>query len=156
MGSPLSTEPLRQVPFPVEAGSPHPLGAAPSPSGVNFSLFSSSATSVELLLFSTHGALKPFQTIRFDPYVNKTFHIWHVLVRGLGARATIRLHWDHRSNALSIGDRVGAFAGMPSKQTFHIVLVKEQHGIGMGSESTPDRSATYTGHRITIALGKAG
>ncbi len=73
-----------------------------------------------------------------------------------GARATIRLHWDHRSNALSIGDRVGAFAGMPSKQTFHIVLVKEQHGIGMGSESTPDRSATYTGHRITIALGKAG
>ncbi len=73
-----------------------------------------------------------------------------------GARATIRLHWDHRSNALSIGDRVGAFPGMPSKQTFHIVLVKEQHGIGMGSESAPDHTATYTGHRITIVLSKAG
>ncbi len=73
-----------------------------------------------------------------------------------GARATIRLHWDHRSYALSIGDRVGAFPAMPSKQTFHIVLVKEQHGIGMGSEPTPDRTATYTGHRITIVLGKAG
>ncbi len=73
-----------------------------------------------------------------------------------GARATIRLHWDHRSNSLSIGDRVGAFPGMPSKQTFHIVLVKERHGIGIGSEPTPDRTATYTGHRITIVLSKAG
>jgi glycogen operon protein len=27
--------------------------------------------------------MEPFQTVRFDPYVNKTFHIWHVFVRGL-------------------------------------------------------------------------
>ena len=83
MGSPLSGEPVRHVPFPVEAGSPHPLGAAPSSSGVNFSLYSSNATCVELLLFSAHNSLEPFQTIRFDPYVNKTFHFWHVSVRGL-------------------------------------------------------------------------
>jgi isoamylase len=25
----------------------------------------------------------PFQTIHFDPYVNKTFHFWHAFVRGL-------------------------------------------------------------------------
>ena len=72
-----------------------------------------------------------------------------------GARATIHLHWDDRRNMLSIGDRAGAFPGMPSKQTFHIVLVKEAHGIGMGSESAPDRTATYTGHQITIRLGNA-
>src|SRR3974390_3482983 len=36
-----------------------------------------------LLLFSAHDSLEPFQTIRFDPYVNKTFHVWHTFVRGL-------------------------------------------------------------------------
>jgi isoamylase len=71
------------APFPVEAGSPHPLGATPSPWGVNFSLASSNATGVELLLFSAHDSQEPFQTIRFDPYVNKSFHSWHAFVRGL-------------------------------------------------------------------------
>jgi len=83
MVSPLSDDPFRQTPFPVEAGSPHPLGAVPSPLGVNFSLASSNATGVELLLFSAHDSLEPFQTIQFDPYVNKTFHLWHAFVRGL-------------------------------------------------------------------------
>jgi len=79
----LSIEPLSEVGFRVEAGSPHPLGATPSPPGVNFSLASSSATGVELLLFSAHDSLEPCQTIRFDPNVNKTFHFWHIFVRGL-------------------------------------------------------------------------
>jgi isoamylase len=79
----LSSEAVQQSPFPVEAGFPHPLGATPSPSGVNFSLFSSSATGVELLLFAAHDALEPCQTIRLDPYTNKTFHLWHAFVRGL-------------------------------------------------------------------------
>jgi glycogen operon protein len=50
---------------------------------VNFSLASANATGVELLLFAAHDTLDPFQTIRFDPYVNKTFHVWHAFVRGL-------------------------------------------------------------------------
>ena len=71
--------------FAVAPGSPHPLGATPSAAGVNFSLFSGHATGVELLLFAAHDALQPFQSIRLDPFVNKTFHFWHVLVRGLPA-----------------------------------------------------------------------
>jgi len=71
------------APLPVEAGSPHPLGATPSHSGVNFSIASSNATGVDLLLFSAHDAQEPFQTIRFDPYLNKTFHFWHAFVTGL-------------------------------------------------------------------------
>ncbi len=35
----------------VEEGSSSPLGATPSPTGVNFSVFSRHATGVELLLF---------------------------------------------------------------------------------------------------------
>jgi glycogen operon protein len=69
--------------FAVERGSPHPLGANPGPDGVNFSLFSENATGVELLLFATHDAPQPFQVIRLDPFVNKSFHFWHVLVQGL-------------------------------------------------------------------------
>ena len=77
------SQPVTPAPFPVEAGSPHPWGATTSSTGVNFALASANATGVELLLFPAHDSVEPFQTIRFDPYVNKTFHIWHALVRGL-------------------------------------------------------------------------
>jgi isoamylase len=83
MASTLSVEPVINRSFAVEAGSPHPFGATIVHGGVNFSLASANATSVELLLFSSHDAPEPFQTIQLDPYVNKTFHVWHVLVRGL-------------------------------------------------------------------------
>lgn len=49
MVGPLSAEPVRHAPLPVEAGSLHPLGATPSRFGVNFSLASTNATGVELL-----------------------------------------------------------------------------------------------------------
>src|SRR5262249_1477818 len=71
--------------FAVERGSPHPLGASPRPGGVNFSLFSGNATGVELLLFAAHDATEPFQVIRLDPCVHKSFHFWHIFVRGLEA-----------------------------------------------------------------------
>ncbi|MBV8551473.1 MAG: hypothetical protein JOY54_09245 [Acidobacteriaceae bacterium] len=73
--------------FAVERGSPHPLGANPGQGGVNFSLFSIHATGVELLLFAAPDAREPFQVIRLDPCVNKSFHFWHVFVRGLEAGA---------------------------------------------------------------------
>ncbi|MCC7174191.1 MAG: glycogen debranching protein GlgX [Bryobacterales bacterium] len=78
--------------YPVEAGARHPLGATVTPEGVNFSLFSSGATGVELLLFESHASPEPFQIIQLDPLVNKTFHFWHVFVRGLAAGA----HYAYR------------------------------------------------------------
>ena len=71
--------------FAIERGAAHPLGATPGQDGVNFSIFSGNATGVELLLFGEHDSPQPFQTIRLDPTVNKSFHFWHVLVRGLPA-----------------------------------------------------------------------
>jgi isoamylase len=64
-------------------GRAHPLGAIPDASGVNFSVFSRNATSVELLLFDAHDDREPAQTIKLDPAVNKTFFFWHVYVREL-------------------------------------------------------------------------
>jgi len=69
--------------YPVSQGVAHPLGATVYPEGVNFSLFSEGATGVELLLFDDHDNPEPFQIIRFDPTLHKTFHFWHVFLEGL-------------------------------------------------------------------------
>ena len=70
--------------FSIEPGSAHPFGTTTYPVGVNFSLFSESATEVSLLLFDRPAAIGPAQVIRLDPFQNKTFHFWHVFVRGCG------------------------------------------------------------------------
>src|SRR6516164_4397726 len=88
----LTTDTASRVVLGVEKGSPHPLGASPGLGGVNFSLFSANATGVELLLFATHDAPAPFQVVRLDPSINKSFHFWHVFVRGLEAGA----HYAYR------------------------------------------------------------
>ena len=67
----------------LEKGHPHPLGAIPDEHGVNFALFSQHATSIELLLFDAHDDREPASIIPLDPAINKTFHFWHVYVRGL-------------------------------------------------------------------------
>jgi isoamylase len=68
--------------FDPEPGSAHPLGATTYPDGVNFALFSEAATGVTLLLFDGASAIEPARVIRLDPFQNKTFHFWHVFVRG--------------------------------------------------------------------------
>ena len=68
--------------FSVEPGSAHPLGTTVYRDGVNFSLFSESATEVTLLLFDRPAAPKPAEVIRLDPFQHKTFHFWHVFLRG--------------------------------------------------------------------------
>ena len=47
---------------------------------------------MELLLFGAPDAVEPFQVIRLDPSLNKSFHFWHVFVRGLDAGA----HYAYR------------------------------------------------------------
>jgi glycogen operon protein len=59
--------------FEVEEGSPHPLGATIRQNGVNFSLYSGSATGVELLLFDKHDSPQPLQIIPFSPPRIKRF-----------------------------------------------------------------------------------
>jgi glycogen operon protein len=70
--------------FTTEPGSAHPAGVTVYAEGVNFSLFSQAATEVVLLLFDDPIAVEPIQIVRLDPFQNKTFHFWHVFVRGCG------------------------------------------------------------------------
>ena len=66
------------------AGASAPLGASVHPEGINFSLFSKSATSIELLLFDDVNATRPAKTIALDPHRNRTHHYWHTFVPDLG------------------------------------------------------------------------
>jgi glycogen operon protein len=69
---------------PVEtAGRSHPLGATVVPGGVNFSIFSRSTASVELLLFDREDDSRPARVIHLDPAANRTYHYWHAFIRGL-------------------------------------------------------------------------
>jgi isoamylase len=64
---------------------PSPLGPTVRPDGVNFSLFSRSATGVELLFFDRDDDSRPARVIRLDPAANRTYHYWHVFVPGVRA-----------------------------------------------------------------------
>ncbi len=50
---------------------------------MNFSVYSKSATLVELLLFDDADAVKPVWTISLDPRKHRTYHYWHVFVPDL-------------------------------------------------------------------------
>ena len=51
----------------IEQGTSAPLGASVRPSGVNFSVFSKSATLIELLLFDDRNAAQPSRIIPLNP-----------------------------------------------------------------------------------------
>ncbi|MCD4747775.1 MAG: glycogen debranching protein GlgX [Thermoanaerobaculales bacterium] len=65
------------------SGRSSPLGASPSERGVNFSVYSRTATGMQLLLFNTAEDSSPSQVFELDPQRNRTFHYWHLEVPGL-------------------------------------------------------------------------
>jgi isoamylase len=64
-------------------GHSSPPGAIVIDGGVNFSLFSRTATGVELLLFDRDDAAAPKRVVEFDPANNRTYHYWHAFVPGV-------------------------------------------------------------------------
>ncbi len=66
-------------------GNPYPLGATVDKTGVNFSVFSQHAESVELLIFDCAHNFEPLYTIKLDNPRFHTYHFWHVYVMNLSA-----------------------------------------------------------------------
>lgn len=60
-----------------------PLGATVIEAGVNFSLFSRTATAVEILLFDRQDDAVPSRVVRLNPATNRTYHYWHVFLPGV-------------------------------------------------------------------------
>jgi isoamylase len=65
------------------AGRSCPIGATVIGKGVNFSLFSRTATGVELLLFDREDDASPSRVIPFDRVANRNYHYWHMFVPGV-------------------------------------------------------------------------
>ena len=83
----VTTQPIiyTSVPAGVDRGQSSPLGATPVGNGVNFSVYSRDASIVELLLFDSLDDARPARMISFDPFLNRTYHYWHVFVPGVQA-----------------------------------------------------------------------
>lgn len=64
-------------------GSASPLCATVLDGGVNFSLFTRTATGVELLLFDREDDAAPSRVVRIDPETTRTCHYWHTFVSGV-------------------------------------------------------------------------
>jgi len=128
--------PIDQMPIFVKAGSIIPMGPVVQSAA-------DAADPLEIRIYGGKNADFQFYEDSGDGYAYEK-----------GARATIHLHWDNSRNVLSIGDRSGAFPGMPAKHNFHIVLVGQAHGAGATEAPNADRSVTYEGHQMNIALSK--
>src|SRR3954454_13554088 len=68
---------------PTPTGRPAPLGATVTDGGVNFSLFSRTATGVDLLLFDREDDPRPTRVVALDPVANRTYFYWHAFVPGV-------------------------------------------------------------------------
>lgn len=65
---------------------------------------------------------------------------------------TIGFSWSESTFTLLIGKRKGTYPGMPSSRLFHIILVRENHGVGVGETIEADVTVQYTGEEVTIDL----
>lgn len=59
---------------------PYPLGPTVTPEGTNFSVFSATATGMEIVLFDHVDSLQSARVIRLDPDRDRTSHYWHIFV----------------------------------------------------------------------------
>src|SRR5437764_10106880 len=68
-----------------QPSQPSPLGATVVDGGVNFSVFSRTASGIDLLLFDRVDDAKPSAVIPIDPVAGRAYHYWHVFVPRLKA-----------------------------------------------------------------------
>jgi glycogen operon protein len=79
-------KPVRQKAAVAAVGLGHsaPLGATLVPGGVNFSVFSRSASEVDLVFFDRVEDAHPSRTIKLQAPTHRTYHYWHAFVPGIG------------------------------------------------------------------------
>jgi alpha-D-xyloside xylohydrolase len=68
-----------------------------------------------------------------------------------GAFAIIPLTWSDKARTLTIGARQGTFPGMLDKRTFHVVWVRDGHGVGVEPTEKPDAVVAYTGAGVVVS-----
>jgi alpha-D-xyloside xylohydrolase len=69
-----------------------------------------------------------------------------------GVHATITLLWNDATKTLTLKERKGNFPGMIRKRTFNVVLVKENHGVGVALADKIDKTIVYNGSLQVVKL----
>lgn len=79
-------------------GQSFPIGPSIIQGGVNFCIFSKHATLVELLIFDHVDDVFPSETFTLNPIYNKTYHYWHIFLRGAseGLIYAYRIHGPYQ------------------------------------------------------------
>jgi len=67
-----------------------------------------------------------------------------------GAHASIPIQWSEADKTLTIGNRIGQYAGMPQHIQFHVVWVSSGHGAGPGVVKNPDQTIDYSGSSVSV------
>jgi alpha-D-xyloside xylohydrolase len=67
-----------------------------------------------------------------------------------GAFARIPIAYDDASGTLTIGARVGAYAGMVAERTFHVRWITGESRNAANFAARPDASVRYTGEAVTL------
>lgn len=73
--------------FGILPGKPMPLGATPTGSVVNFSIFTRNGKNVILDIYEDEDDDTPCFSYEFDPEINRTGDLWHVALKGLPENA---------------------------------------------------------------------
>jgi isoamylase len=118
-----------------------PLGATVCPEGVNFSVFSKHASSIDLLLFDDEHATRPSRTIALDPDINRSYHYWHVFIPGLLPGQVYGYHAD------------GPFQPQNGCRFDHEKLLLDPYGLAVTVPREYDREAACRrGNNTAVAM----
>jgi len=131
----------------ITRGTHYPLGATPTPTGVNFALYSQHATDVFLLLFDKADG-DPTDIIRLE---ERDRFVWHALVEGVNAgqlygykvRGEYRPEWGLRFNdAKLLLDPYAKAVSGKFRNTDNLLLAYDpQPGAGEGVQDRRDNTA---------------
>ena len=69
-----------------------------------------------------------------------------------GIYATIHFEWNQTDKTLTICERKGEFPGMLKERTFHVVIVRKNHGTGVEVTKNVDKTVKYSGKLIKVNL----
>jgi alpha-D-xyloside xylohydrolase len=130
-----SNAPIEILPLYIKAGSIVPMGP--------FLQYATEKQADEIELRIYKGADGEF-TIYEDENDNYNYE--------KGQYAIIHLNWNNAKKILTISDRKGTFPGMLKERSFKIVLVNENHGIGVEICQKPDSTVKYYGTKLEIKL----
>jgi alpha-D-xyloside xylohydrolase len=69
-----------------------------------------------------------------------------------GASSSIPMHWDDKTETLTVGERIGSFPGMLNHRTFRFARVTEDRGVGLTAAEEFDATVAYEGKAMSIRV----